>query len=120
MLEERWNPPLGNSMTGTMRWVKDGKASLYEFLLLEESEAGLRLHVRHFHPGSLAWEEKDAPLTLEPVELGEREAVFGSEHLFPQRYSMRLAEDGRLHIVLEGVRDGDPTRLEFAYAPVGN
>lgn len=119
VLEERWDAPLGNSMTGTMRWLKGGEASMYEFLLLEEGEDGVRLHVRHFHPGSVAWEEKDAPLTLELAELAEREVVFTSVHDFPSRYAMRLGEDAILHVVLEGERDGQPTRLEFAYPRVG-
>jgi len=119
ILEERWDAPLGNSMTGTMRWLKGGKATMYEFLLLEESEEGVRLHVRHFHPGSVAWEEKEAPLSMELLELGKLEVVFKSAHDFPSRYTMRLGPDDILRVVLEGERDGEATRLEFAYPRVG-
>ena len=120
VLEERWDRPQGNSMTGTMRWLKDGQASMYEFLLLEEVEDGVRLHVRHFHPGSVAWEEKDAPLTMELARHGEREVLFTAGVDFPSRYTMRLTEDGVLRAVLEGEREGQPTRLEFAYERVGD
>jgi hypothetical protein len=118
LLEERWNPPLGNAMTGTMRWLKDGKASLYEFLLLEETAQGVHLYVRHFNPGCVAWEEKDAPLALQLSELTADSAVFTSESAFPRRYEMRKGADGVLHAVLEGEKGGKPTKLEFAYKPI--
>ena len=37
-LEESWGEPLGNSMTGTFRWLKKGEGWVYEFLLIEKSE----------------------------------------------------------------------------------
>jgi Domain of unknown function (DUF6265) len=118
VLEERWDPALGNAMTGTMRWLKDGTATLYEFLLLEEDASGVHLYVRHFTPGCVSREEKDAPVTLQLAEVTEDTAVFTSESEFPRRYEMRKGSDGVLHAALEGVKGGKPTKLEFAYKPV--
>jgi hypothetical protein len=119
VLEERWDPPLGDSMTGTMRWLKDGKASMYEFLLLEAREEGVRLHIRHFHPGSVAWEGKDEPVSLTLAERYRRELVFTSEVDFPSRFTMRLDDEGVLHSVLEGLQGLEETRLTFTYRRVG-
>ncbi len=118
VLEERWDPPLGNAMTGTMRWLKDGTATLYEFLQLEEDASGVRLYVRHFTPGCVAREEKDAPITLQLAEVTANTAVFTSESEFPRRYEMRKGSDGVLHAALEGVKGGKPTKLEFTHKPV--
>jgi hypothetical protein len=119
LIEERWDPPLGNAMTGTMRWMHDGKAKLYEFLLLEEDADGVHLYVSHFNPGCKAWEgEKEAALTFELEEVADGVAVFGSKVEFPRRYTMRKGADGVLHAALEGVRGGKPMKLEFAYKPL--
>jgi hypothetical protein len=119
VLEERWDLPLGDSMTGTMRWLKDGQASMYEFLLLEAREDVVRLHIRHFHPGSVAWEGKDEPVTLTLAERYRRELVFTSEVAFPSRFTMRLDDEGVLHAVLEGLQGLEETRMTFTYRRVG-
>jgi len=119
VLEERWDPPLGDSMTGTMRWLTDGRASMYEFLLLEAREDAVRLYIRHYNPGSVAWEGKDDPVTLTLAERHRRELVFTSEVAFPRRFTMRLDDEGVLHAVLEGLQGLEETRMEFAYERVG-
>jgi len=127
VLQERWDPPLGNAMTGTLSWLKEDKATLYEFMLLEEDSSGVHLYVRHFTPGCVSREEKDAPVALQLAEstftfesagTGTNTAVFTSEAEFPHRYEVKKDPDGVLHAVVEGVKDGQPTKLEFAFKPV--
>ena len=38
--EEHWSPSSGDSMVGTFRFVKDGKARFYEFMLIEATPDG--------------------------------------------------------------------------------
>ena len=120
VLQERWDPQVGNGMTGTLSWLKNGTATLYEFLLLEEDANSVHLYVRHFMPGCIAREEKDAPVTLELAEVTANSAVFTSEAEFPSRYEVKKDSDGVLHAVVEGVKAGKPTKLEFTYQPVRN
>jgi len=56
-----WSSPVGESMVGYVRVMKDGTPSLYELFAFEPSEEGLVALVRHFRPGMIALEEKDQP-----------------------------------------------------------
>lgn len=77
--EEAWTAPEGGAMFGTWRWVRDGKARLYELLVLAEEEQGVVLRFRHFDARLVGWEEKDRPLALPLVSWREGEAVFAGE-----------------------------------------
>ena len=59
-MEEVWSPPAGPQMVGHFQLEKDGVPSLYELMLLDEFEGGLRMRVKHFNPTFVGWEEKDA------------------------------------------------------------
>jgi hypothetical protein len=59
-MEEVWSPPAGPQMVGHFRLEQDGVATLYEIMLLDEFEGGLRMRVKHFNPTFVGWEEKDA------------------------------------------------------------
>src|SRR5262245_66458173 len=48
--EEHWSTASGDSMVGTFRFVKDGKARFYEMMLIEQTEAGPVLRLKHFNP----------------------------------------------------------------------
>jgi hypothetical protein len=104
VLEESWNPPLGNSMTGTLRWLKKDVGWVYEFLLIEKTKKGVTFYLRHLGPGSVAWEPVDKPLDFPLKSVGKREAVF--EH--PTRTKMKRliysrSKDGVLTVRVEGV-----------------
>ena len=66
-MEEVWSAPMGNNMMGSYRCVKDGKAVFYEFMVIEQTDSVPVLHLRHFSPGSIAWEDREAP-GLYPLE----------------------------------------------------
>jgi hypothetical protein len=60
-MEENWSEPFGNSMMCSYRCVKDGKVVFYEFIVIEQTESGPVMKLRHFSPGNIGWEEKDRP-----------------------------------------------------------
>src|SRR5688500_1900939 len=60
-MEENWSLPMGNCMMCSYRCVKDGRVIFYEFIVIEQTDAGPVMKLRHFSPGNIAWEEKDKP-----------------------------------------------------------
>lgn len=60
-MEQHWSAPMGNSLMCVYRCVKDGRVIFYELMLIEQTAEGPVMYLRHFSPGSVAWEEKDKP-----------------------------------------------------------
>lgn len=60
-MEENWSEPMGNSMMCAFRCVKDGKVIFYEFMVIEQTDSGPVMSLRHFSPGNIGWEDKDKP-----------------------------------------------------------
>src|SRR5262245_56869900 len=75
VVEECWNEPIGESMSGSFRVVVDGKARLYELLALERLGDATYMRIRHFGP-ELVPREKEAALSFRLAKSAEREAVF--------------------------------------------
>ncbi len=80
-IEEHWSAPEGNVIIGMFRLVKApveggdpgaARIGFSEFWTVEPGPNGPRLLLRHFSPGLVGWEEKEAPLVFEPVAAGER------------------------------------------------
>lgn len=113
-LHEQWSAPAGGAMMGMFRWIREGKVSLYEFLVIEDSPKGPVLTFRHFNPGLIGWEEKDAPLRC-PLAAGKPgEAAFACEGT-GTRLTFRRAGPDALTVLLERQQDGKPKTDEFAY-----
>ncbi|MCL1075783.1 DUF6265 family protein [Shewanella dokdonensis] len=74
--EETWLPPLGGSMTGTFREVKNGEVEFYEFMTISEQGDSLSLKIKHFNPDLTGWEEKDKSVVFSLVTLDENTARF--------------------------------------------
>ena len=49
-MEEHWTRPSGGCMMGLMRQVSDGRTQIREFLLLEETDSGIVMTVKHVGP----------------------------------------------------------------------
>ena len=112
--EEIWTQPAAGAMMGSFRWTRGDKVIVYEFLLLEQTEQGIVLHLRHYGPGSIGWEEKDAPLTFQLLEGSPQGATF--QATTPKgwlRLVMQPLEGDRLVVVLE--REGQSS-LTFEYS----
>jgi len=58
------------------RWVKDSKVLFYEIEVIEQEGELVFLRVKHFDPGLVGWEEKDAPHEFVLVQLDEEGAAF--------------------------------------------
>ena len=116
VIEEVWAEPAGGTMMGMFRLVKGTKTAFYEFMAIEQTPDGLQLRLRHFHPGLLAWEEKDTPMVFRLERHADGEAVFTrTDEPKPERLIYRKEGPGGLVIVLEKEREGKKTRQEFRY-----
>ena len=56
---ERWDPPFGNAMTGTMTVVNDGLVEFHEFFVIVEENGQWQLRLKHFEPDMVSWEARD-------------------------------------------------------------
>ena len=113
-LREEWSAPAGGAMTGSFRWIKDGKLQMYEFLVLEDSPQGPVLTFRHFNPGLIAWEEKDAPLRCPLAGGSPTEAAFACTGA-ATKLTFRRNGDNGLTVLLERQKDGKASTDEFVY-----
>ncbi|MBI1187780.1 MAG: hypothetical protein GC206_10725 [Alphaproteobacteria bacterium] len=66
-MEESWSAPAQGRMVGYFRLVREERVAFYELMLLEETEAGLEMRVKHFTPDFVGWEEKDAWVRFAPL-----------------------------------------------------
>jgi hypothetical protein len=58
-LDEMWSAPSSDSMFGSFRWMKDGKAWMFEMLTIMDEADGVILRIKHFDHKGVGWEEKD-------------------------------------------------------------
>jgi hypothetical protein len=87
--EEVWAPPLGNSMMGMYRLVKNGKVVFSELLFLVEKDDSVVLRLKHFDADFKGWEAKEVALSFPLVKLGPKEAYFSG-------ITLRKRADGSL------------------------
>ena len=70
-VEEYWAQPLGETMMGMFRWIRDGKVRMYELLSIEATAERLVYRVKHFSSELKGWEEKDRAVELNLVEFSK-------------------------------------------------
>lgn len=107
--EEIWSEPLGNSMTGSFKLVKDGKTSFFELLSIIEENQSLILRLKHFGPSLIGWEEKDKAVEFPLVKIEEDKAFFEG---------MTFQRKDRDHITVflaNEQKDGSVGELVFHY-----
>jgi hypothetical protein len=112
--EEQWSQPAGGAMMGMFRAVRNEKPVLYEFLLMEETNDGVFIRLRHFKAGMAELEKE--PIRLKLTKASEREAVFENpDNEKPKRITYRQSKDEKLTVTVETTRDGKSTtfKLEF-------
>ena len=106
-VEEQWMAPLGNSMIGMSRTVREGRLAAHELVILQE---------------------EDGRLTYQAYPSGQPAAVFRSvvvsdtlmlvenpEHDFPQRIGYEPVGADSLAAWIEGGTNGQTRRIEFGY-----
>lgn len=121
-LEEHFSEPRSGTMIGMFRWMEEDSTGLTEHMVLEQREDGVHFFLRHFHPGSVPWEqEADGPMHLRLTRAGDGRAVF--EHpdlLFPARIIYHRTQPDTLVVRLEGRReDGAEREMEFNFRSTG-
>jgi len=117
-IEEIWSPPDAGIMIGVFRWLKEGETSLYEFMLLKPGSAGLELHIKHFSPDLVGWEEKDASTAFDLVEVNGREAVFRPRASGSSGWAAyRIADDGWLEFEDVSEEENPEPGLLLRFAP---
>ncbi len=74
--EEWWSEPAGGMMLGMFRLLHDGAPRFYELLTVEPEGEHLVWRIKHFGPGLVGWEERDAAVALDLVALDDGKAMF--------------------------------------------
>jgi hypothetical protein len=76
--EEYWSKPIGSSIVGTYRVVKDGSAVFYEFWAIESEASHLVFKMKHFNQGLVGWEEKADMVRLTTSVSGPHDVLFSN------------------------------------------
>jgi len=76
--EEIWSTVDAHTLMGMFRWISDDDVSFYEFMVIKVTDAGAELHVKHFHPTLVAWEEKERFQAFILTEIAANRAVFAA------------------------------------------
>lgn len=109
--EEFWTVPMGTSMVGLFRFVKDGKVVFYELMTIAEENKSLVLKIKHFNPDLTGWEEKSAPQNFPLIRITPTEAYFTGQ-------TYRKLQDGSLNVfVAMKQRTGVVTETVFLFRP---
>lgn len=112
--EEHWSIPSGDSMVGTFRFVKDGKARFYELMLIEQTATGLVLRLKHFNPGLIGWEEKAQVYSYSLIEYRQNTAAFELVDKKSRLTFHRISKDA-LSVLLEQSANGKQSTQEFKF-----
>jgi hypothetical protein len=112
--EEHWSTASGDSMVGTFRFVKEGKARFYEMMLIEQTPEGPVLRLKHFNPGLIGWEEKAQVYSYPLIEHRQGLAVFERPDK-QTRMTFRRTSNDSLSVLLEQTKDGKQTSEEFKF-----
>lgn len=105
--EEVWLAPKGGTMLAVHRDVRDGKASGFEFLRIEETPTGLV-----YKSMPMGRPATDFPL----VEAGPEKLVFERPaDEFPKRV-LYWREGGALHARIEGTIGGKPKAKDWVWS----
>jgi hypothetical protein len=114
-MEENWSEPMGNSMMCSYRCVKDGKVVFYEFIVIEQTETGPVMKLRHFSPGNIGWEEKDKPYEYPLMFLEPDRARFERPDKKTALTFYRTSKE-KMNVILERQdKDGKWVQDEFDY-----
>jgi hypothetical protein len=111
--EEIWSPPLGNSMMGMFRLVKDDSVVFYELMTISMVSGKPNLKIKHFNADMTGWEEKDESTEFHSVSLSDSLAVFDGLSFLKQ------GEDG-MQVTVTIENDGEMAEIEFPFRRVKN
>lgn len=110
IVEEQWMAPRGRSMLGVSRTVSGERLVEYELVVLREQDERLAFEA---HPSG----QKSAVFVSSTVT--DSDLLFENpKHDFPQRVGYKRGGPDLLHAWIEGVRNGQPRRVNFEYRRV--
>ena len=106
-IEEQWMAPLGGSMVGMGRTVRDGRTVEYELVLITDRDGRLAYEA---HPSG-----QPSATFLSTIVSGAQVVFENPEHDFPQRVGYRRNGANGLEAWVEGQADGKSRRVDFSY-----
>jgi hypothetical protein len=115
-IEEWWSEAHAGMMLGMFRWHQDAVPRFYELLSLEPDGAQLIFRIKHFAPGLVGWEEKDAAVTLDLVSLRDGEAIFLKRGEERWMVYQAQADSGELWVWFDTVAEPHQPGDEFRYS----
>jgi hypothetical protein len=118
--EEIWSTVDAHTLMGMFRWIADDEVSFYEFMVIQVTERGVELHVKHFHPTLVAWEERSRFQAFMLTDIHPNRAVFAA---VPDKDSSDVTGgwltyervDDR-HMVVRIIEDNEDVKLEFDFS----
>ncbi len=81
VIEEIWSEPLGGTMMGMFRLVKDDEVEFYELVVIGEDDEGMSMKVKHFSRDFVAWEDKKGAIRFDLESVEPDEAQFSGLEL---------------------------------------
>ena len=113
VLEEHYMAPQYDCMIGIFRWVKGGKLWMFELLSITAEDGQVIFRLKHFDAKMVGWEEKDQSLNWKLARIEGPDHIFENpEQKSASRFTLRRNGDSGLTVVLEGEKDGKPSKLE--------
>ena len=110
-IEEIWSRPSGDNMMGMFRYVQEDKGVFYEMMLIEQTDDGPVLRIKHFNAGLIGWEEKAEVHSFPLVSVDETEALF--EQVDQSKKIRYITENpGELSVYLEELQDDGSWKVE--------
>lgn len=109
--EEIWSPPLGGSMIGSFRLVKDNKVNFYEFCTIREENNSLILRIKHFHPNLKGWEDKNITVDFPLVKVS-------SKRLYFDGFTIEHTGDNELNMFVIIEKNHNKEEVHFSYKRV--
>lgn len=111
--EEVWSAAAGGAMMGMFRLVADGVPSFYELFVLQESEGGLVLRLKHFDGQTFhGWEEKDGSVDFSLVAVEDQ-----TLYLAGLTYRRTSEDELDVYVAMRG-RDEKISEIHFPYRRV--
>lgn len=103
--QEQWMGPLGETMLGMSRTVRDDSTLAYEFLRIHQESDGIYYTS---NPSGQA----EASFKLVKVE-AQKVTFENPDHDFPQKITYELDKDGNLNATISGHNKGAYQRVNF-------
>ena len=117
--DELWTRDLQGNMAGVFRLKKGGQPRLYEFMLIERSDAGLHLWLKHFAPDLAAADKDIAFETFDCIESTASSFLCVNREASPPiAISYSLNPDGALAVRVTRKTEPEERILEFRFTKV--